>query len=103
MKTIKKSDTVNKVYIAFAMFIANPSKDNVHRLTTKLEVIEKEIKKNSYSDKDLWFRFFKDDNSATTIKNIFNCLLSNNFNERDYLFDNIVRAVHELSLEIYYS
>jgi hypothetical protein len=103
MKTIKRTDLVNRAYIAFAIFIANPSKDNVHYLVTRLELIEKEIKKNRYSDKRLWFRFYEGDSLVTTIENISICLFSDNFDNKEYLFKNIVRAVNELSLEMYYS
>ena len=100
-----------KAYIAFAEFVAKP--ENLNSLITKLELIEKEIKRGKNTDKGLWFRFFKGDTAATTIDNLKDTFeietpmyissTSTAKKNKEYMIENICIALNEVSLQLYYS
>lgn len=88
----------------FSDFINN--KIDTDTLIFKLNNLEIEIKaeyKYSTIYKNLWFRFFKDYPSATTIRDIKQYLLYSTSRNKEYIKECIEIAVNEKSLSVYFS
>lgn len=84
----------------FKLFLAG--KIEKRELIFNLLEIDRELKKNPKTLKGLWFRFFKNDPSATTIRDLNNDLTN-------YVNDNYVKECMQIAidnpkgLQIYYS
>jgi hypothetical protein len=94
MKTITNKKMINKAYIAFAIFSQSHELNN---FITDLKSIELEIKKTN-TNKNLWFRFFKGDTSATTIQNLIDTYLFDNSKNQTFISDCINIALQNVSL-----
>lgn len=84
----------------FQSFLAGKIDERV--LVYKLTEIENDLKQGRNTLKGIWFRFFKDDNLATTISNIyFN--INSRYNSNHIKENMQISIDNPKGLQIYYS
>jgi hypothetical protein len=99
----KEKYAISECYKIFSDFINE--KIDTETMLFKLNNIELEIKaeyKYSTLYKNLWFKFYKDDTAATTIRDIQLELQSTMCNQ-EHMIDKMEIAVNEKSLKIFFS
>lgn len=91
-----------RITLLFEEFLNNEIDNNSFIL--KLYSFEMRIREenNFKSNENLWFKFYKDDSLATTIRNI-EIDLKGNKNNYNYLIENLKIAVKENSLVVHFS
>jgi hypothetical protein len=99
----KQKYALSESYKIFSDFINE--KINTETMILKLKDIELEVKaeyKYSTLYKNIWFRFYKGDTAATTIRDI-QLQLQSTMRNQEHMIDKIEIAVNEKSLRVFFS